>query len=195
MPTSKARKGRIVARLKQKEKIALEKKSKLGLKKSRWTQRTAKKGPDALNKVVSYLRYTFDDIFPKETAANDSANNLSMEPRENFERKFTLYEDNGEVFDAVFGNDRGVKREEVEKHETEITIDRNEDATPLLQCENASKCLSEKSKTANHYEIHTPNKGDSWQYSIFNFRALPFRIWNVFSRVSDFSQNFSNKCH
>ena len=68
MPTSRARKGRLVARLKKKQKHALAKKTHLGPSKSGCLiQSRSKKDANALTKIITYLRFAlgrhdFSDI-------------------------------------------------------------------------------------------------------------------------------------
>lgn len=181
MPTSKARKGRIVARLKQKQKIALEKKSSMRNSKPLAAKQRKGKSANTLDKVMDYLRY----------AMQNTEGNFPKGEKENSPLIDDIYQNsNGNVDDGgqslKVTNNGGLQnvvaigQEEAKKRK--ITLDEIKDGL-FMESEKAAGITENKTE-----ELSTENSvcgsNDKNGFSFLNFTAFAFKIWKIFTRVS-----------
>ena len=166
MPTSKSRKGRIVARLKQKQKIALEQKSRLRLSKSHCTiQKSCSKRPSVMSKIIGYLHFILKDNVISEWTPGKEKEDC---------------ENTCEPNNCTTSNR---KPSDIDAQKNILRMDDKNEFFHLIQNKNTvSTCV-----TVNESEAPAFNQCTSlsWHgYPSFIFKALPIKIWKALNSVS-----------
>ena len=165
MPTSRARKGRLVARLKKKQKHALAKKAQLGPSKSGCLiQSRSKKDANALTKIITYLRFAL--------GRHDFSDIVSLTRNEEYARKpeSNRIEVENKVNDTENGEDC-IGKETDEEVPDVIQEKRGNDST-LMKADEFKFCAPEHSSLLWH--------------PLSVVKRLPSKLWKILCLVSIF---------
>ena len=173
MPTSRARKGRIVARLKKKQKLALERKTHLGPSKSGCLiQSRGKKDANALSKIANYLRFVL--------SRHDVPGIVSLTRNEdctrNAESNHIEVEDKAKDTE----NGEGCVGKETNEEVPDIIQEKRDNASTLM------KAGEFKSRTSEHSSLLWP--------SLFVIKGLPSKLWKILYSVSIFFHTSVHQC-
>lgn len=175
MPTSKARKRKIVARLKEKEKIALEKKSKLGLKKCRPTS-SHQRSSRAVSKIAGFLRYSMD------TAEEDITKHQDESPTELHTDKTESQKDVSFPTTEIKRPNEAAMGKEVDENENLMISGSNQKVSSLQTSKNKEQSCLRPQSTTSSPDVEKCECA-SYQGSGFSFGVFSFKIWNTLCRL------------
>ena len=176
MPTSKARKGRMIARLKKKQRDALQRKSQLGVdKSSSLIQKTGKKSSNGLGKIIECLRFSLND----DTFASS------------LEKEKKRYEGNNEsnCAENAEGNNSRIYSEElfdmqIRNRTTRMSED-SEFSLTFTDRNDSNLSTSMKTNRTEFNTSHGHSASSSWQSFPFSImKALPNKVSRIISTVS-----------